>query len=210
MTVLDLRGCAGSGKSWVMHRLLERFAAEEVSDDRGLVGYDLVTCPQSALVIGPYRGRVCGGCDGIGDAAEIQRRVQWGLERYPVVLLEGLLVSHTYTRYTQIARETPDYRFLFLNTPLEECLRRVTVRRAARGQGPLQRKGMDRIRWDRNTTFGNADCHYIKFQRDGHYTKIVPWRKPLPVVLHEITSGRHACEKVAWSPTPVGYAERTY
>jgi thymidylate kinase len=64
---------------------------------------------------------------------EVCRRVRLFSQEYPRVMLEGILVAHTYSRYLALAQELRDYTFLFLDTPLEVCIARVKARRLDRG-----------------------------------------------------------------------------
>lgn len=89
--------------------------------------------PQPLFVIGSYVN-TCGGCDGISTQDEICDRVR----RFAAlghVALEGLLMSHLFSRYAALAHELAPTRFIwaFLDTPLELCLARVQARRDARG-----------------------------------------------------------------------------
>jgi hypothetical protein len=130
--IFDLRGTHGSGKSYIVHQLLKLFGNRMILDDKSqLIGHHCYGL--DLAVIGPYT-KVCGGCDAVKtqDAVEEILRSFIALQ-YPNILLEGSLVGHTYERYANLATELKgqgvEYKFLFLNTPLEECVRRVLERR---------------------------------------------------------------------------------
>lgn len=130
MAIIDIRGGNGSGKSFIMHKLLQENENEFIiEDDTGKhLGYFL---PEyDAAIIGKYKS-VCGGCDGVGGPGEVVRRIRLFSENYTHTLLEGIIVSHAYKRYRELALELADrnYNFLFLDTPIETCLKRVHKRR---------------------------------------------------------------------------------
>jgi predicted ABC-type ATPase len=148
MAILDIRGTHGSGKSFIVHSLIKRYGVDEIRDYededariRGrLLGYRLKG-PDVAIV-GKYEN-ICGGCDQVSSADEIVRRVKLMAEQHYHVILEGILVSHTFKRYSELAREMGDYRFLFLDTPLQTCIDRVKARRRGRGKdGPFDPKNV--------------------------------------------------------------------
>jgi hypothetical protein len=135
MPVFDLRGTHGSGKSHLVHTLLRRYGnrpilGEAASPRREVLGH--YAHRLGLAVVGPYT-KVCGGCDAVRTQDEVCRRVRLFSQEYPRVMLEGILVAHTYSRYLALARELGDYTFLFLDTPLEVCIARVKARRLDRG-----------------------------------------------------------------------------
>lgn len=199
--ILDIRGTHGSGKSWIMRVLLA--AEAEGTDPSKLavsgraypntkldhpeihLGYKL---PQwDAFLLGRYVTD-CGGCDGIKTADEVCRRVRRAASIYRHVLLEGILVAHTFQRYSDLASDMEEqghpYVFCFLNTPLKTCVARVRSRRRRRGDSRTLNPGnviRDHARiWRRL----RAQC-----VEAGHRTVELPWRDPLPVVL-DLLEGR--------------------
>jgi hypothetical protein len=85
---------------------------------------------RNAFIIGDYtcKSGFGGGCD-LLFPEEVVRRIQLFTQQYKFVLLEGILVSHTFGRYHELSMEIEDYRFAFLDTPLATCLERITNRR---------------------------------------------------------------------------------
>jgi hypothetical protein len=85
------------------------------------------------FVIGSYEN-TCGGTDGINTQEEIAERALIAHKRGHV-LLEGLLLSKVGPKAitTTMLRPTDAYVAGYIDTPLEECLRRVEKRRADRG-----------------------------------------------------------------------------
>lgn len=139
--VLDIRGTHGSGKSTVPLTLLKDCSHRPwwghpltYEGKEQLLGYYI---PELNLtIIGRYE-TACGGCDGIPTQSEIKARVAEA-SKTGHVLLEGILVAHTFGPWEEYSRPWgANWKFLFLDTPLEECVARVNARRAAAGKGPL-------------------------------------------------------------------------
>lgn len=140
--ILDIRGTHGSGKSHIPIKLLRDFYNEKITglcypgtkheQKKGHLGYYIEEL--ELAILGKYETD-CGGCDGIKTADEVCRRVRLFATDYENVLLEGILVAHTFKRYHELAEELQDcdYRFLFLNTPKNKCIKRVLRRRKRKG-----------------------------------------------------------------------------
>jgi predicted kinase len=178
MAVLDIRGTHGSGKSWVVHQLLAAQPHVSIDEDGKQIGYHLPGI--DTAVVGKYEN-VCGGCDQIATADEVCRRARLFHSKYRHVLLEGILVAHTFKRYSQLATELGDYVFCFLNTPLKTCIARVLARRKAKGNAkPFKPDNLIK------------DWHNIwdRVQRQcreaGHIVKVLDYRDPLKTVLEII------------------------
>lgn len=141
--VLDIRGTHGSGKTTVPLGLIAKYgktvrlwqgAPLTYEGRSGILGYYI---PELNLtIIGRYE-TACGGCDGIKTQEEIKARVTEAAKTGHV-LLEGILVAHTFGPWEEFSRPWgANWKFLFLDTPLAECIARVDARRAAAGKGPL-------------------------------------------------------------------------
>lgn len=134
--ILDIRGTHGSGKSHLVHQLIDRSEEQHtVMHEDNKIGTYL---PKYELALVGFYSRVCGGCDGIKKADDICERVRLCAKASKHVLLEGILVAHTFTRYNNLAVELAeyDYRFCFLNTPFDQCVQHVQERRVRRGKPP--------------------------------------------------------------------------
>lgn len=144
MTIVSIRGTHGSGKSTIVKKILDKYGAEpeEACGPPGTkpktFGYTLRLPNGSPLfVVGPYK-TACGGCDAIQPYSDIWEHIyEWAGRGYDV-LFEGALVSSSYgsighaMNLWETQRCTPCY-FAFLDTPLEVCLERIRLRRAAKG-----------------------------------------------------------------------------
>lgn len=175
MSILNIRGTHGSGKSWIVHQLLKQ-PHEEV----GEFGYWI---PEwDCGIIGRY-SNVCGGCDQIKSANEVVSRVNYFARTFKHVVFEGILVSHTFKRYANLAGELYDFWFLFLDTPLEVCLSRVQARRLERGnEKPL----------DPTNVIKDWHCVWERVQqkcRDQQLNVMVlNWQNPIPQILEMLKS----------------------
>jgi hypothetical protein len=181
MTVLDIRGTHGSGKSYIVHQLINQedkigfICDNDVCIGTYVAGHDLA-------IVGSY-DRVCGGCDGIKTADEICRRTRILSAEYKNVILEGILVAHTHRRYAELARDitlssNQQYVFCFLTTPYEVCIQRVQDRRVARGQTAE----FDLF----HLTNDYERCHNRlprKFQAEGFTVELLDWENPMPQIL---------------------------
>lgn len=138
MTVVDVRGCSGSGKSHLVRQLLALRPGGPVTERGRPIGRFI---PELNLAVaGLYRpGVQTAGCDEVKDIEEVTRRLRVLGDAFDNLLFEGLLVSHSYKRFRELAEEFERrpgrrYVFAFLDTPLNLCVRRVRRRREkARG-----------------------------------------------------------------------------
>lgn len=177
--IIDIRGTHGSGKSTVVHSILGEHLHVPIEDSQGHVGYFVSSLNLS--ILGKY-ATDCGGCDGIKTADEVCRRVRMLHDEGKTnVMLEGILVSHTFQRYHDLANELGDYRFFFLNTPLKTCIARVKGRRLRKGNTkPFNPKNLIH------------DWHQIwertqdKMREAGHNVQILDWKNPMPQILEEL------------------------
>jgi GTPase SAR1 family protein len=139
--ILSLRGTSGSGKTTVARKFLTDYPTKALPDPnkpKKHWGYEVDLksegINQPLYVIGSYQN-TCGGTDGINTQEEIADRA---LAAHPRghVLLEGLLLSKVGPGAitTQMLKPTGAYVAAILDTPLNECLRRVQERRDARGE----------------------------------------------------------------------------
>jgi hypothetical protein len=143
--VVQLRGTSGSGKTTAMRALIDTlsdFAPVEMNDRmtknvayRGRWGFD--GTPVSVYILGDYDPkRSAGGCDTIPTIQEVIDLVEkYGSRPNSIVVLEGLLLAHSWGALGEYAHERWGKRYVnvFLDTPVEKCIARVTKRRAGKG-----------------------------------------------------------------------------
>lgn len=194
MTIINIRGTHGSGKSTIVKTLIDRYNALPVGDvfNKKSLGYVLTLSwlDHDVYVVGSYE-TACGGCDAIQPYADIWPRV----EHYAAmghVLFEGALVSSS---YGNIGRSSEaygnDFVFAFLDTPLSVCLERIAARRRARGdERPVDPK---------NTAFKHAAClKSIPKIRDEFKRRVVvvDHRKAVAQILGLLLNGERSTKTV--------------
>jgi hypothetical protein len=180
MRIFDVRGTHGSGKTTVAKAFVqgaERVEGRPLTYDGKTTTLGYYNDELNLFILGKY-DTACGGCDGIKTQEEVKARINfWGTDHN--ILLEGILVAHTYEPWTQFAMGR-DYQFIILNTPLEECIRRVDARRAAKGQGPLPNP--KNIIRDHARICGKLP-HL--FRQDGHSVHVVS-SEEAPIIIREM------------------------
>lgn len=132
--ILNIRGTHGSGKSTIALQLLKKFEHEALGSGKRPEGYRIWMPKVSGaalFLVGPYATQ-CGGCDAIQPYALIWPRVLQYARRGHV-LFEGALVSSSVGEIGRAMARRKDCVVGFMDTPLEECIRRIERRREARG-----------------------------------------------------------------------------
>jgi hypothetical protein len=131
--IINIRGTHGAGKSTAVRAVMARGEVEPIY---GVLGPRLPEAYELELprvevpifAIGPYTSP-CGGCDRISSNEIIMTLIRKYAE-HGHALFEGALISSTYGAVgALLERWGKDSVFVFLSTPLEECLRRVEARR---------------------------------------------------------------------------------
>jgi hypothetical protein len=135
--LINLRGTHGAGKSTVVRKLLDANAARPIFGALGPrpEAYELTVAGEiKTFVIGPYN-TVCGGCD----AVQPYELICPLIEKYAAaghVIFEGALISSCWGAVGLLMeRWKREAIVVFLNTPADECVRRVMARRQQRGDG---------------------------------------------------------------------------
>lgn len=141
--IIQVRGTSGSGKTTVMRRVMQAYGPWEphhVPGRRQPLLYYANTPRDRIAVVGHYEID-CGGCDTIGSAPDVYEVIKDIIEGNGdiPILSEGLLWSED-VKWTLALRDAGQAVYPFyLTTPLEECLRRVTVRQAGRAPADPER-----------------------------------------------------------------------
>lgn len=131
MTVIQIRGTSGSGKSTVMRQVMKGLGGYAAHHVTGRKRPLLYAFNEFVYVLGHYES-ACGGCDTIGSARaiyELTERLFNGPDNAKVVLQEGLLLSED-VKWTSQIRDVHCY---FLTTPIEICIEQIKTRRSEAG-----------------------------------------------------------------------------
>jgi thymidylate kinase len=190
--IVNIRGCNGSGKTTIVRRFLDRLPREALGGKPSRpLGYRVdasswgISLP--IFVVGSYEN-TCGGTDGISTQEEIADRVVKA-HRSGHVLVEGLLMSKS-SAGGHVAPILKDHGavFAFLDTPWDECLRRVLARREAAGNTKP---------FDPEKTMRSAyeQCHRsyeLLSQVGGYDVRWLDWQNPISEVVGYIKAVENA------------------
>ena len=171
--LINLRGTNGSGKTYLVRRWMQEVGALPYPRRKNLFGTDTLCGPiqyyklsDGGIVIGSYENN-CGGCDTLGSFAEVENALWERLkERPPYILFEGVIVSHIYGYWLEFSKKAGGMTWEFLDTPVDECLRRIYVR-------------------NRNKPINEGYVHEkhkaihtvsVKARRDGETVVVLPWQ----------------------------------
>ena len=143
--LIQIRGTSGSGKSFIVNKLMSKYSFKPIYQNSLIMGY---LCEDLNLfIVGKYT-TACGGCDSIPTQDEICRRIKVALKKGYNVLFEGLICSHIAKRYAELyfackKRGIP-VKYIFLSTPLEVCRENINKRRAKVGKPPVSAKNTEK------------------------------------------------------------------
>lgn len=134
--ILRISGTFGSGKTTAAREFLKYpHQPMLVAGGKKILGYkvDVPDLTVPVFLLGSYHN-TCGGCDGIPTQDEIADRA---LKAHPHghVIMEGALLSGSGLNgaVTKALNPTGCAVYTFLDTPMDECITRVKIRRAAAG-----------------------------------------------------------------------------
>ncbi len=135
--IVQIRGTSGSGKTWLIYKLMEHLNAQPIlRDDEKIEGYLL---DQNIRVAGRYT-TACGGMDTIRGKEDGEALIRKYAE-LGHVFFEGLLISGVWGRWYKLAQDYPgQYLWLFMDTPLEKCHEQVMIRN---GGKPISMKNLE-------------------------------------------------------------------
>lgn len=131
MTVINIRGTSGSGKTTIVKKIMDQYTAVESVFREGRKRPLYYICRKlrhkDLAVLGAYEND-CGGCDTITETDETFKLVGDLSAAGHDVLFEGLLLSGLVTRFVMLNSLVP-LKTVVLNTSLEDCLAAVNQRR---------------------------------------------------------------------------------
>lgn len=140
--IIQIRGTSGSGKTTAMRKIMATLGPWEkcyIPRRKGPLYY--LSKDGRVAVLGNYDNEFCGGCDNVAkevvkgflgaDGVEAVYCLTQVVEA-DVIICEGLLLSEE-TRWTMEMSKSAEVRLLFLTTPIDQCIKQVGMRRAAKG-----------------------------------------------------------------------------
>lgn len=140
--VVKLGGVNGSGKTSVARALMEHVGGAKkgaliMPDGRSLPYYSAPYSNAEVYVLGKYE-TACGGMDTISDKHDRIAMVETvAKKKNAIVFFEGLITGKTYGAFGEMSedhhRKGKPWLYAFMDTPFDECVRRVLQRRAAAG-----------------------------------------------------------------------------
>lgn len=136
--IVTVRGTSGSGKTTLARRVMEHYAEREpvhIPRRKQPLYYNFRRTDggRPLRVLGHYESPTGGG-DTIGDGQDyIRDLVLKAHEEGHDVLYEGLVISSDFSRIAKMHADGLPAAVIVLSTPLDECLRSVAARRAAKG-----------------------------------------------------------------------------
>lgn len=151
MMIIQIRGTSGSGKTWVMRKVMDQVGELQIpSLCKGRPGWESqyvegrkkpLTYRRGLIYICGHYQSNCGGCDNVGSAAAVHE-LTCNLVGDPcnakVVLQEGLLLSED-SKWASILAMEHDVRIIYLTTPIDQCVEQIKSRRALVGnEKPLK------------------------------------------------------------------------
>jgi len=111
MQVVNIRGTTGSGKSTIVRNLIHiADTSQVISISQGVKGHLLrFSWPDkycTCIVIGRYeKNSNFGGVDAISKISYVEPAIWKALQIAPVVVFEGLLISHSFERWINFSNE---------------------------------------------------------------------------------------------------------
>jgi hypothetical protein len=142
MTIIQIVGTNSAGKTTAMRSVLAMGQdAREITGEKGkVVGHDLTLAGKRVRVLGPYTqgNALCVGMDKLGGTAEWQYRfIKENHAEAGIVLYEGMRLHNGKRTAALLAAGIPMH-LVVLTIPIDVVLDSLTLRRAAKGQPPLE------------------------------------------------------------------------
>lgn len=149
--IIKLHGCSGAGKTTAVRLLMaESELKGEVAIGLNRILYYKYKHPEvetPIYILGSYTN-VCGGLDTISAASQVMDLID-RLHPEGHILMEGLLASTYYGKMGEHSQQfKDDYIYVFLNTPIEECIERVRKRRERAKETRPFNDQLTRDKWD--------------------------------------------------------------
>jgi hypothetical protein len=140
MKVIGVRGTNGSGKTYVVRKVMEltdAYFQRKVKLNNGV----LINVYDNYVVLGSY-DRACGGCDTIKTPSLVWESILECAE-HRNVLFEGVIVGNVYQPTIDLVEKLSEidatYIPICLDTSLEQAIANVNHRRSLDGKDPIEK-----------------------------------------------------------------------
>jgi hypothetical protein len=139
--IINLRGCNGSGKSFIVRQLMEKTGAKPIYGKPKpgqfigrINGYKGIYKGTPIFFLGSYEV-MSGGCDAILKHDDILLVCDLVREfsKEGHVVFEGFLLTGIFQRFHDLSQELGGIIFCFMDTPLKKCLARIKRRNEEKG-----------------------------------------------------------------------------
>ena len=134
--IINIRGTSGSGKSTLVRKVMEQFSTvlpSRVIGRRQPQGYHCGPSGGARLFVPGHYETACGGCDTL-PAIDLTFNIIANQAEVYDILFEGIMVSGEWKYTTALHTKFPGrLHVIVLDTPLDECIKSLLDRRAARG-----------------------------------------------------------------------------
>ena len=198
--IINIRGCNGSGKSWIIRKLMKKSNAKPIYGDPEpgrLVGRAVasrgVYKGDPIYFVGSYEV-MSGGADhimkhfsekntgkkgylGIDYVCDLVRR--FAGEGH--VFFEGFIISGLFQRFYDLSQELGGITWCYLDTPLEVCYKRIEDRNKNKTAVTGRIKGGIGTRHVAKKLIA-AENTRKKFKSEGEETVIIDYRKPMRAI----------------------------
>lgn len=194
--ILNLRGCNGSGKSWVVRQLLEHTLAKPIYSEPEagrllgrVIGHHGDYEGKPIYFVGSYE-IMTGGADslmkqfnGLDTVCNVVRKFAGKGH----VVFEGFIVSGLFYRFYELSKEIGGITWCYLDTPLKVCYQRIEARNreksATRGRirGSMGTKHVEQ-------KFNECIRTQRKAKEAGEKVIVLDHRRPMKAI-HKILRG---------------------
>jgi hypothetical protein len=153
MTVINMRGSHGSGKTYVSHTLIDNYLKNELLEpeyvrEKHFVKTNCFELDGNLRILGRYRS----GMDGIFPQEIVEDIIRYWTKPDNFVIWENVMVSANVGRWCTLSHELEPVShniWAFFDTPLELCIERVFSRRAeTAGRGFNHRQEDSEVKLD--------------------------------------------------------------
>lgn len=170
--IIKILGPSGAGKTTVVRDLMAVGNTLPLTwGTNKIVAYSTVIPPEQIFSIGSYEAN-CGGVDTIPKWQEVTERVE-KFHALGHVIYEGLLQSTYYGAMGKWSKQYGDnFIYLWLNTPLDVCMKRLHERRAKNGTKRPLNEQQAADKW------GTVQRAFVRASQEGHRCEVLDWTKP--------------------------------